>query len=161
MPDWINSLPKELVVIIVAATPVFELRGSIPIGASLGLPLLKVYFLSLFGNLIPVFPLLFIYNKFFHRLEHIKFLGRFFRWWFRRVEKKSKIVERWGFWGLAAFVAIPLPVTGAWTGTVAATLVEMKIKKSFLAITIGVAFAGLIVSLVVTGILNIDFFVRH
>ena len=119
------------------------------------MPLVKVYCLSLVGNLIPVIPLLLFFKYFFHRLEDIKFLGKFFHWWFARVEKKSKIVERWGFWGLVCFVAIPLPVTGAWTGTAAATLFEVKTKKAFLAILIGVSIAGVIVSLVVTGIFNL------
>tara|TARA_B100000315_G_scaffold245196_1_gene270799 strand:+ start:598 stop:1080 length:483 start_codon:yes stop_codon:yes gene_type:complete len=155
MLAWIESLPKEVAVLIVSSLPIFELRGAIPLGASLGMPLVKVYCLSLVGNLIPVIPLLLFFKYFFHRLEDIKFLGKFFHWWFARVEKKSKIVERWGFWGLVCFVAIPLPVTGAWTGTAAATLFEVKTKKAFLAILIGVSIAGVIVSLVVTGIFNL------
>ena len=75
------------------------------------------------------------------------------KWWFRSVEEKSAIVEKWGFWGLACFVAIPLPVTGAWTGTVAATLFEIKPKKAFWAITIGIAMAWIIVG-VLTMIAN-------
>ncbi|MBP7089123.1 MAG: small multi-drug export protein [Candidatus Omnitrophica bacterium] len=151
-PDWILSLPKEVAVGFVAALPIFELRGSIPLGVSLGLPLMKVYFLSLLGNFIPVIPLLVLFKYFFHKLEKAKLLGRFFRWWFRRVEKKSKIVEKWGFWGLVFFVAIPFPATGAWTGTVAANLFEMKVRKATLAILIGVAIAGIIVSIVIGGL---------
>ena len=157
LPNWVFLLPKEFVVPLVASLPVFELRGSIPLGVSLGIPLLKVYFLSLLGNLIPVLPLLFIFKYFFHKLQNLRFVGRFFQWWFRRVEKKSKIVERWGFWGLVIFVAIPLPVTGAWTGTAAATLFEIRTKKAFLAILIGVAIAGVVVSLVVSGIVSLWF----
>ena len=157
IPDWILSLPKELAVVIVAALPIFELRGAVPLGASLGLPLIKVYFLSLLGNLIPVLPLLLFFKYFFHKLEHIRFFGRFFQWWFRRVERKSEIVEKWGFWGLVLFVAIPLPVTGAWTGTVAATLVEMKVRKSSLAILMGVSIAGIVVSLIVSGVVRLWF----
>jgi len=156
-PNWILSLPKEVAVGFMASLPIFELRGSIPLGVSLGLPLIKVYFLSLLGNLIPVVPLLILFKYFFHRLEEVRFLGRFFRWWFRKVEKKSKIVEKWGFWGLVFFVAIPFPATGAWTGAVAANLFEMKIRKATLAILIGVAIAGIIVSLVVSGVIQLYF----
>jgi len=146
----------ELKVVGVAALPILELRGAIPFGCKfLGMPIGKVYFLSLLGNLIPVLPLLLFFKYFFHHLENIKFVGKFFKWWFMRVERKSKLVERWGFWGLVLFVAIPLPVTGAWTGTAAATLFEVGIKKAFLAIFLGIAIAGVIVSLVVSGVVQL------
>ena len=85
--------------------------------------------------------------------EHFSYLEKLFR----KVEKKSKIVEKWGFWGLVFFVAIPFPATGAWTGAVAANLFEMKIRKATLAILIGVAIAGIIVSLVVSGVIQLYF----
>ena len=149
----------ELKIVGVAALPIFELRGAIPLGCQLlGMSAIgKVYFLSFLGNLIPVLPLLLFFKYFFHHLENIKFIGRFFKWWFHRVERKSKLVERWGFWGLVLFVAIPLPVTGAWTGTVAATLFEIKVKRAFLAISLGVAIAGVIVSLIVSGVVQLWF----
>ena len=148
----------ELKVVGTAALPILELRGAIPLGVNLlGMPIGKVYFLSLLGNLIPVLPLLLFFKYFFHHLVNIKFIGRFFKWWFRRVERRSKLIERWGFWGLVLFVAIPLPVTGAWTGTAAATLFEIKVKKAFLAILLGVAIAGVIVSLVVSGVVQLWF----
>lgn len=158
LPGWIAALPDELKIVGVAALPIFELRGAIPLGFSLGVPLSRLYPLVLLGNLIPVLPLLLVFKYFFHHLENIKFVGKFFKWWFRRVERKSKLVERWGFWGLVLFVAIPLPVTGAWTGTVAATLFEIKVKKAFLAILLGVAIAGVIVSLVVNGVVVLQLF---
>lgn len=145
----------ELKVVGVAALPILELRGAIPLGFSLGVPLGRLYFLAFLGNLIPVLPLLLFFKYFFHHLENIKFIGKFFKWWFRRVERKSKLVERWGFWGLVLFVAIPLPVTGAWTGAAAATLFEIRIKKAFLAIFLGTAIAGVIVSLVVNGVVQL------
>lgn len=144
---------QKAVIVLVAALPIFELRLSIPLGViKFGLPLIEVYFLSLLGNLLPVIPLLIFFKHFFHELESVKFFGKFFKWWFGRVHRKSKIVEKWGFWGLILFVCIPLPVTGAWTGTVAATLFEMKPKKAFWAIAIGVAIAGLIVASIVGGV---------
>ncbi len=137
---------QKVAIVFVAALPIFELRLAIPLGIiKFGLPFWEVYFLALLGNLIPVLPLLIFFKVFFHKLENVKFFGKFFKWWFLRVEKKSKIVEKWGFWGLIIFVSIPLPVTGAWTGTVAATLFEMKVKKAFCAIALGVAIAGVVV----------------
>ncbi len=142
---------NEFKIVGVAALPIFELRGAIPLGCQLlGMSDIgKVYFLALLGNLIPVLPLLLFFKYFFHHLKNIKFIGKLFKWWFQRVERKSKLVERWGFWGLVLFVAIPLPITGAWTGTAAATLFEIKVKRAFLAILLGVAIAGVIVSLLV------------
>jgi len=115
---------KELIIIGLAASPVVELRLAIPYGCKvLGISSLgKVYLLAILGNLIPILPLLLFFKYFAHHLDNVWFFGKVLKWWFKRVEKKSKIVARWGFWGLIAFVAIPLPITGAWTGTVAATL---------------------------------------
>jgi uncharacterized membrane protein len=139
---------QEVTIILAAALPVFELRLAIPLGIiKYDLPVVQVYILALIGNLVPVIPLLLILKYFFHELEYLPFIGKLFKWWFARVQRKSKIVERWGFWGLVFFVAIPLPITGAWTGTVAATLVQMRIKKAFLAIAIGVAIAGIIMTI--------------
>jgi uncharacterized membrane protein len=161
MIDLFSTIKQELMVIGVATLPIFELRGSIPLGVKVfELSIYKVYFLSVLGNLIPVIPLLLFFRIFFHKLEKMQFVGRFFSWWFRRVERKSESVKRWGFWGLVLLVAIPLPVTGAWTGTVAANLLELRFKKSFFAILIGILIAGLIVSLVVKGILGLEIFIK-
>jgi len=149
---------KEACTVLVATLPIFELRLAIPLGVlKFNLPLTKVYFLALAGNLLPVLPLLLFFKYFFHKLEKIKGLGKLFSWWFRSVEKRSKAVQKWGFWGLILFVAIPLPVTGAWTGTVAATLFEIKTRRAFLAILLGVSIAGVIVSLVVSGVVQLWF----
>lgn len=159
LPNWILALPKELLVIGIASLPILELRAAIPIGCKLlGISALgEVYFLSLLGNLIPVFPLLLFFKYFFHKLQDMAVLGGFFRWWFKRVKRKSKLVERWGFWGLVLFVAIPLPVTGAWTGTIAANLFKIKIKRAFLAIFFGIIIAGVAVSLIVAGTIGVFF----
>ncbi len=145
--NWINGLPKDLAVSLMGMLPVFELRLAIPVGiVSFHLPPLRTYFLALLGNLAPVIPLLLFFRYFFHRLTGIRFVGSFFRWWFSAVERRSTAVRTWGFWGLVMFVAIPLPVTGAWTGSVAATLVELDTKKAFTAIFLGVMIAGGIVT---------------
>lgn len=157
IPEWFLSLPRELVIPLTAALPIFELRISIPLGVSMGLPLKQVYLLSLLGNIVPVIPLLILLKHSFYKLEKIKFVGGFFRWWFAHVEKKSNVIEKWGFWGLVFFVAVPLPGTGAWAGSVAATLVEMRMRKAFLAIFLGVAIAGVAVSLLTSGIAKLWF----
>ena len=137
---------KEVVILFVAALPIFELRLSMPLGIiKYHMPVWYVFILSFAGNMLPVVPLLIFYKYFFCKLQDAHGVtGRFFRWWFAKVERKSKGIERFGFWGLVFFVGVPLPGTGAWTGAAAATLLKMDIKKAFLAITVGVAMAGII-----------------
>jgi len=144
-----SAFSKETATFLMAMLPVFELRLSIPLAIlhdKFHLSVEKAVLLSLLGNIFIIFPLLYFFKYFFNILQNLKFLGKFFKWWFRSVEKRSKIVEKWGFWGLVCFVAIPLPGTGAWTGSVAATLFEIRTKKAFIAISLGVVLAGLIVT---------------
>lgn len=149
------GINPELLIFFTGMLPVSELRGAIPLGLKMGVSFPQVFILAFLGNIIPVLPLLFLFKYFFHRLKGVKIVGDFLRWWFRNVERRSKIVKRWGFWGLVFFVSLPLPVTGAWTGTVAATLFELKTKRAFLAILLGVFIAGLIVSLVSSGVIKL------
>ncbi|MCK4784274.1 MAG: small multi-drug export protein [Desulfobacteraceae bacterium] len=144
----ITLFPKQAVVAFIAALPIFELRLAIPLAIfKFKLSVFEACFFSYLGNLLPVLPLLLFFKYFFHHLENIRGLSGFFRWWFRSVKKRSEIVRTWGFWGLVIFTAIPLPITGAWTGTVAASLFNFKIKKAFLAISIGVCIAGFIITM--------------
>jgi len=146
--NWISGLPKEAAVFLMATLPVFELRLAVPVGIiSFHLCPVKVYFLALLGNLMPVLPLLFLFKSFFHKLAKIRFIGPLFKWWFASVDKRSSLVKKWEFWGLVLFVAVPLPVTGAWTGSLAAVLADLEWKKSFLAICLGVMTAGILVSI--------------
>ncbi|MFH1771465.1 MAG: small multi-drug export protein [Candidatus Omnitrophota bacterium] len=146
-------MPKEFAVAVVAALPVFELRGSIPLGIlSFKMPWQSVCFYSFLGNFIPIVPLLVFLRWAEKRLENIRYIGKGLRWWFDKVHKKSKIVQVYGFWGLALFVAIPVPGSGIWSGAVAATLFEFKLKRAFLAILIGMIIAGILVTLGTLGI---------
>lgn len=136
---------KELAVIVLAAMPVSELRGSIPLALAMGFTPSKAYILSFIGNLIPVIPLLFLLQPIAYRLRHIKVFERFFDWLFERTRRKASLVEKFEAVGLILFVAIPLPITGAWTGCVAATLFKIRFRYAFIAILCGVAIAGLVV----------------
>jgi len=143
-----GCLSKELSVAVIAMLPVFELRLSIPVAIlHFHMSWLQAFLLSLLGNVSVIVPLLLFFKYFFHKLEYVPVLGIFFKWWFRRVERNSLIVKRWGFWGLVVFVCIPLPGTGAWTGAVAATLIEMRTRKAVLAISLGVIIAGIIITI--------------
>ncbi len=137
---------EEITVLIVAALPVSELRGAIPLGMAMGLPLIKVITLSIIGNLLPVIPLLCFLEPVSEKLRHFKLWSSFFEWLFKRTQRKAEIVQRYEALGLALFVAIPLPITGAWTGCVAATLFKVKFRYAFLAIVAGVLIASIIVT---------------
>ncbi|MFC1804680.1 COG2426 family protein [Candidatus Omnitrophota bacterium] len=145
--EWLKGLPEEYLVMIVSALPVSELRGAIPLGLYLGMPAFKVFLLAVLGNLIPVIPLLFLLEPVSQRLRHFKLWARFFNWLFERTKRKAELVQRYEALGLALFVAIPLPITGAWTGIVAASLFKIRFKYAFPAICCGVLLAGVVVSL--------------
>ncbi|MFH1406691.1 MAG: small multi-drug export protein [Candidatus Omnitrophota bacterium] len=146
MIDWILRLPKELAVLIVGALPVFELRGAIPLGFYLKMPLFKTVILSVTGNLLPIIPILFFLQPVSEILRKFPLWNKFFEWLFERTKRKSDIIQRYEAIGLAVFVAIPLPITGAWTGAVAASLFKIKFRYAFAAIVAGVIIAAVLVS---------------
>ncbi len=132
-------MPPELGSIFLSMLPIFELRGGIPVSYyTLKLPFYKSVLFSIIGNIIPILPLLLIIKP----LSRIPFFKRFFE----SKKDKGKIVERYKEIGLSIFVGIPLPLTGAWTGTILAFLFNLSILKSFLFISIGVLIAAVIVS---------------
>ena len=134
---------------LISLLPIFELRGGIPVGIALfKQKILAVYFISVIFNLIPILPILYLLvpiRNFFIRHNILK---GFFTFLNRKAEKNSKIVEKYGEFGLALFVAIPLPITGAWTGSIIAIFMGLSPVKSFLFITIGVFSAGIIVTVI-------------
>ncbi len=145
----LRSLPNELITVIIAALPVSELRGAIPLALlTLKEPFLKVFFLSILGNLLPVIPLLLFLEPVSEKLRHFRLWQSFFDRLFERTKRKASLVEKYEALGLALFVAIPLPVTGAWTGCIAASLFKIKFRYAFLAICVGVVCAAVIVSVI-------------
>ena len=151
--NFISLFSKELAVLILSALPISELRGAIPLAIlSFEFTPVKAYFLAIIGNMLPVIPLLFFLEPVSNRLRKFGFFKKFFDWLFERTKKKAALIEKFEALGLILFVAIPLPVTGAWTGCVAATLFKIRFRYAFPAILAGVAIAGLIVlSLTLTG----------
>ena len=141
------GLSKELVVLIIAALPIFELRGALPVAINLfHLPWYYALPLAIIGNLLPVPIILLFLDAISRWLSKIGFFDRFLRWLFERTRKRGRVVERYERIGLALFVAIPLPVTGAWTGSLVAVLFGLKFRYAFLSIFIGVCIAGIIVT---------------
>jgi len=141
------GIAKELIVFIISALPIVELRGSLPLAINLlDMPWHWALFLAIAGTMLPVpFLLLLLESvaKWISRTEHGK---RLVEWVFQRTRRRSKLIERYERIGLALFVAIPLPFTGAWTGSIAAFLFGLKFSYSLLSIFVGVIIAGVIVT---------------
>lgn len=148
--NWLKDIPKEYIVMIVAALPISELRGALPLALSFGIPLKEAFWLSVLGNISFVAPALFLFEPVSWRLRKFKLWSRFFDWVFERTKKNADTVQKYEALGLAMFVAIPLPMTGAWSGVVAASLFKIRFRYAFIAILIGVICAGLIVSTLCT-----------
>jgi uncharacterized membrane protein len=134
-------------ILFVAALPIAELRLAIP-GAIefLDTPWYYAFLIAVIGNMLPVpFILLFI-EAAVRLLSKVAVFERFFNWLFERTRRRGKIIQKYKRIGLVLFVAIPLPVTGAWTGSLAAVLFGIKPKQAFVSIFIGVIIAGIIVT---------------
>ncbi len=141
------GLSKELIVLIIAALPVLELRGAIPVAINiLGLPWYYALSLALIGNLLPVPFILLFFKAITRGLARVDVFRRMLDWLFEHTRRRGRIVERYKRIGLVLFVAIPLPVTGAWTGSLVASLLGLPFKHAFLAILVGVFVAGIIVT---------------
>ena len=141
-----------LLTFLVAMVPVVELRGAIPFGVVRGLSIWTAIIASVLGNLVPVpFIILFIRRIFAWMRAHMPKLAGLVTRMETKAEKNRAAVEKYAFWGLAILVAIPLPGTGAWTGALVAAMMEMRLKRAFPAIVIGVVIAGVIVSVVTYG----------
>ena len=155
-----NVLLKYLLVFFVSMVPLIELRGAVPIGLSplLGdsLPLLPLYAVCILGNMLPVPVIFFFARKVLIWGADKKFIGKFFTFCLEKGEKGGqKLQEKAGrglYFALFIFVGIPLPGTGAWTGTLAASFLNMDFKKSVIAIIAGVILAGIIMGLASFGV---------
>ena len=139
---------KYLLVFLVSMVPIVELRGAIPIAAGMGLPMFTSYIICVIGNMLPV-PIIFLFaRKVLIWGADKKYIGKFFSWCIDKGERggeklKSK-AGRGLYVALMLFVGIPLPGTGAWTGTLAASFLDMDFKKSVIACMGGVLLAGII-----------------
>lgn len=150
---FLEIVGKELCVFFCSMLPIIELRGAIPMAFAFDMPWWQAYLLSVLGNILPVpFILLFI-NAIIKWMakSKVKFFNKISNFLLERVEKKRYKIEKYSFWGLCLFVAIPLPVTGAWTGSLVAAVIGMKPWKAFLSALLGVLIAGIVVTLIVYG----------
>lgn len=149
-----NVLGPEFYTFFVSTIPVIELRGAIPMGQALGLSFWQCFFISVIGNILPV-PIILLFVRYvLDWMTGIKNLDRIANWVLEKADKHSGKVTKYATWGLFLFVAIPLPGTGAWTGSLIAALLDMRLKKALPSIFAGVIVAGLIVSGISFGFLN-------
>ena len=149
-------LTKYLSVFLISMVPLIELRGAIPVGVGLGLPLWQVYIIAIIGNMIPVPFIFFFARKVLEWGKDKPVIGRFFTFCLEKGEKGGNALQakagRGLFLALLLIVGIPLPGTGALTGTLAASLLDMDFKSSVLAVMLGVLLAGIIMGAASAGL---------
>ena len=145
-------ISPEGAVFIISMIPILELRGGLLAASLLKIPAVKAIPICIAGNIIPIpFILLFI-KQIFKWLKKTKLFRPLVEKMEKRAMGKSDQIKRYEFWGLVLFVGIPLPGTGAWTGTLAASLLDMDFKSSVLAVMLGVILAGLIMGAASAGL---------
>lgn len=150
-----GTIPKELIIFLISMLPVLELRGGMIAAKLLDVELLKAFGICYLGNILPIpFILLFI-RKIFQFLKRFKATRGLIEKLEIRSMRKSEKVKRWRNWGLLAFVAIPLPGTGGWTGALIAALLDIRIRTSFPIIALGVLIANVIMSIFSYGLLGV------
>ena len=152
-------IQKYLIVFLVSMVPLIELRGAIPYAVAFDLPLFQSYIIAIIGNMLPVPIIFFFARKILIWGQDKKYIGKFFSFCLKKGEKGGKKLEKKTGMGLYValllFVGIPLPGTGAWTGTLAASILNMDFKKSVIAIMCGVILAGIIMGLLSFGVKGI------
>jgi uncharacterized membrane protein len=141
------GIPQEAIIVIISALPVVELRLALPIAINVfHMAWYKAYCLAVIGNMLPVPILLLFLDSLAKVVGRAEMGRRVVNWVFERTRRQGKRIERYEKIGLTLFVAIPLPVTGAWTGSIAAFLLGLKFRYAFLSILVGVIIAGAIVT---------------
>jgi len=151
-----NGFREYLITFILSFLPISELRGAIPYGFSQRLPIVDVLLIAIIGNFIPVIPVYLSIQKVARYLSgRYSWAKRFFDWLFARTRRKAKWIECSEFFGLAILVGIPLPITGAWTGAIAASLLGIPRGRAVLSIFLGILIAAAVVTTVCLGFITV------
>ena len=149
-----GKISKEMIVFVISMVPILELRGGLLAASLLNIPIVRAIWYCVIGNIIPVPFILLLITPIFNWLKKT----RLFRPMVEKLESralgKSEQIERYEFWGLALFVGVPLPGTGAWTGALIASLLGIRFRKAFPAIILGIFIATIIMSIVSYGLLG-------
>ncbi len=141
------GIAKELIVVIISALPVVELRGALPVAINLfNMPWYWAFCLAVIGNMLPVPILLLFFESLAKIVSKVEIGRRLVNWVFEHTRRHEKMIQKYEWLGLMLFVAIPLPMTGAWTGSIIAFILGMRFTYAFLSILCGVIIAGAIVT---------------
>ena len=152
---FLETVGRNWCVFFCSMLPIIELRGAIPLGAGLGLPFWQNYLISIVGNMLPVPFILLLIRWVLEMMKKVKGLRNIALWLETKAEKNRPKIEKYSFWGLFLFVAIPAPGTGAWTGSLVAALIRMDFKKAILAVLLGVLTAGVLMTVISYGVVAI------
>lgn len=147
-----GQIINGLKVICAAILPYLELRGAIPLAWQLGFNPIEAYLLAVFGNMLPVIPVIILIQPVLEWLSKFPLFKRFCEWVLVRSRHQAPQIQKYGFWGLAIFVAIPLPMTGAWSGAAIAFILGIRKRVALMSIFFGVLVAGIIVTSLTYGL---------
>lgn len=160
--ELLSSSPHELTTAVLAMAPISELRGAIPYAVTVGgIPWQEAYVIAVIANFVPVIFILNLIGPVYHYFRRFERFDRFFQWLFARTRRKGKMIERFEILGLILFVAIPLPVTGAWTGSVAAFVFGVRKRVAAPAIFVGIMLAGAVVTMASLGVIGLWGLTEH
>ena len=149
-----ESIGKLIGIIFISMLPIIELRGAIPVAFAMGVNWQTAIICSIMGNLLPIPFILLFLDAIFSFMKKHNICKKFVLWSEKKGRKNSSKVEKYGFWGLMIFVAIPLPGTGGWTGALIASVMKMNKKKSILSISLGVISAAIVVTILTYGFIG-------
>ena len=154
----LTSVPfmKEIIVFLISMCPILELRGGLIAASLLHMDPVISYIICIIGNIIPIPFILWLITKILNKMRNSKTkkINNIAKWLDKKVDKHKGQIEKYGYLGLVLFVGIPLPGTGAWTGCLIASCLEMDKKKSFLAAVLGVFIASIIMMILSFGLLS-------
>nr|WP_325297864.1 small multi-drug export protein [uncultured Dysosmobacter sp.] len=155
MPFLETAFGKWMMTFTMAMVPVLELRGAIPMGIAAGLPPAAACVTAILGNLLPVPLIMLLARRVMDWLRGTAFFGPRIRWLERRAHLKGRIVRKYRLMGLVILVAIPLPGTGAWTGALVASVLDIRMRNAVPAIFLGLVIAGMLITFLTMGVIRL------
>lgn len=154
--ELLDFFTKELTVLLIAALPIIELRGAIPVGISLGLSSANATLISFIGSMLPVPFILFTIRPIFHYLKKTRlFEGLVRKLTDQSINNNGNKIQKYGIWGLILIVAVPLPGTGVWSGSLIAALLDMRFRWAFPAILLGNLVAAILIVGLSNGVIHV------
>ena len=152
--ELFGGLNKDIVIFIISLMPILELRGGMLAASLLHVEFLRALCICIVGNLLPIPFILIFLKKVLELFEKWSITSKIVKWLEKKVDNKRSQIDKYGYLGLILFVGIPLPGTGAWTGSLIAIMLGLDKKKSFICILIGVLMASIIMSILSYGVLG-------